>query len=128
MASPYFTGRRYIKGYGFGSTLLNWLRTNIVPLVKSGGKYLGSKLIEGGSKAALDILQDDVKPGQAFKQRMNEVGKDIFQTAKRKLLTGKGQKHSGIKKKPKPAKKPIKKKKTDKPVKKKKKMNNSTVF
>ncbi|CAF4043619.1 unnamed protein product [Rotaria magnacalcarata] len=72
MASPYFTGRRYIKGYGFGSTLLNWLRTNIVPLVKSGGKYLGSKLIEGGSKAAIDILQDDVKPSQAFKQRMNE--------------------------------------------------------
>lgn len=125
MATPFFNGRRNIKGFGFGSSFVNWLRTNIVPLVKSGGKYIGRKLLEGSSKAATDILQQGVKPGQAFKSRMREVGDEIFQTAKSRI-TGRGKKRKkNIKIKP---VKRAKKKPTKKKPNKKKKTKLSTVF
>lgn len=88
--STFFAGRNRLRGHGWGSTFANWLRTNVVPLLKTGAKYLGKQLISGTSAAATDILEG-TKPSDAFKTRIKEVGKDVFTTAKKKL-TGRGKK------------------------------------
>lgn len=86
----YFKGRNIIqghslRGYGFGSVFSGWLRSNILPLLKSGAKYVGKQLLTGSVGAAGDILSGSKKPREAIRSRMQQVGKDIFATASSKL-------------------------------------------
>lgn len=82
--STFYTGRNRLRGFGWGSQLSSWLRTNIVPMLKTGAKYLGKHLIAGTSHAATDILEG-VKPKDAFKHHIKQVGRDIFNETKQKL-------------------------------------------
>lgn len=86
----FFKGRNQLRGHGFGSVFSSWLRSNILPLVKSGAKYVGRQLLSGTANVAGDILAG-TKPSDAVRTRLKEVGKDIFTRGVGKL-TGRGKK------------------------------------
>lgn len=101
----------------------SWLRSNILPLLKSGAKYAGKQLLFGTANAAKDVIEG-AKPSEAIRVRMKDVGRDILSKTTAKLR-GEGGRGPAKRKCKRLAKK---KKKASKNKKKKTKAKNKELF
>lgn len=76
-----FRGSRYQKGHGLGSLFSSLLR-GALPLLKSGAKYVGKRVLSTGMKTAGDIIRGE-NPKTAFKKRLLMEGEDILDDVSR---------------------------------------------
>ena len=86
---PYFSGARTQQGYGLGN-LFSSIAESVLPLVKSGAKAVGKKILQGVDFAS-DVLNGK-NAKQAAIDRAKSAGSNLLQAAKRKAKPKKIQK------------------------------------
>ena len=88
---PVFRGARMQRGYGLGSMLKGLLRTAI-PIVKSGGKFLGKKALQAGMDVVRDVANGK-SLSSATTSNLKKIGREMTTRALR------GTRKKGVKRK-----------------------------
>ena len=102
-----FRGYKMQRGYGLGGFFAKLMR-GALPLLKTGSKYVGEKMLKTGVSTLRDAMEG-VNPRTALKRRIADVSDEMLDDVKRKIrrkMSG-----NGIRKKKKIIKKKIRKRK-----------------
>lgn len=80
---PYFAGARLQRGHGIGG-LFKSLGAALLPVLKSGGKFLGKQLLSTGAKVASDVLKGR-NVGASLRRRGKEGLRQTLTSATRAI-------------------------------------------